>query len=43
MEATEILDPEKAVERFAQLMVLEGIDPADIIIMVEKLMRRVKK
>lgn len=43
MEETEIEDPEQAVERFAELMILEKIDPIDIAYLVDKLIKRMRK
>jgi len=37
------LDPEKAVERFADLMIMERVDPTDMVILIDKLIQRMKK
>ncbi len=38
-----ISDPKKAVERFAELMMLEGIAPSDMSRLVRKMMQRERK
>lgn len=43
MEHTMELDPEKAVERFADLMIMERVDPTDMVILIDKLIQRMKK
>jgi len=40
VEKTGISDPQKALERFAELMKLEGISPRKLPLVVEKLMAR---
>ena len=43
IEMLEIKDPGKAAERFAQLMILEKADPADLNEYIRKVMKRVNE
>ena len=43
VEMTEIPDPEEAVDRFASIMIEERINPIDIVLVVDRLIKALDK
>ena len=43
IEMLEINTPEKAVERFVELMTMEGADPIDTYLYLSRIMKRTKQ
>lgn len=40
MEMTELDDPDKAAEQFQKLMILEKVDPSDLVFVLNKVMEK---
>lgn len=39
----EISDPDKAVERFMEIMIEERVDPSDIVILIDTILKKLEK